>query len=67
MTDMEKLDQNLAAMIRSYTQEAEKLNAQAKAAIEAANRATAAVRNFRVDTTQIDAAVANINSVTSKS
>ncbi|MBR2704463.1 MAG: hypothetical protein IKE91_03240 [Clostridia bacterium] len=61
MTDMEKLDHSLAELIRGHNADAEAINAQVKATVEKTHAATEAVRNFRLDTTQIDAAVRKIN------
>ena len=61
MSDMAKLDKQLAEMIRSQSGKAQELSAQAKAAVEDVNRSAEAVRNFKFDTTQIEAAVKTVN------
>ena len=63
MSDMAKLDRDLAAMIRSHNGEAKKLSAQVAMAVENANRNAAAVRSFKIDTTSIDRAVAAAKAV----
>ena len=63
MSDMAKLDRDLAAMIRSHNGEAKKLSAQVAMAVENANRNAAAVRSFKIDPTSIDRAVAAAKAV----
>lgn len=61
MSDMAKLDKQLAEIIRSQSGKAKELSDQARLAVEDVNRRAEAVRNFKFDTTQIEAAVKAVN------
>ncbi len=61
MSDMAKLDNELAAMTCGYKGEAQKLSTQVSTAVEAANRNAEVVRNFKFDMTSIESAVAAAN------
>lgn len=63
MTEMERRDHAIAEMIRRESMKAQELSAQARKTVEDVNRRTEAVRNFHIDTTQIDKAVAAVKNI----